>query len=86
MKIGTDRVVLDITRRGYKPTLDNKFPRQRIVVCNPTISAKAFQEIDFDVEGHLKVKGSHLQGTLGMQVLFLTLKYLNLGEFLTIRG
>ena len=64
VKIGTDRVTLDIIRRGYKPTWDKKFPRQRIVAHNPTILAKASQVFNIEVEGLAKNGIIHKVGHL----------------------
>ena len=53
-KIGTDWGHIDIIRRGYKATWIGKTYRQRVAACNPTISAKASNALNVEVQGLLK--------------------------------
>ena len=50
-KMGTDTGHIDILKRGYKPSWIGTAPRQRVAVSYPTISAKASNILNMEVQG-----------------------------------
>ena len=53
-KIGAHEKHIDIIRNGYKPTWIKRAPRQRITSGNPTISSKAAEVLEKEVQGLLE--------------------------------
>ena len=69
VKIGTNEVCLDIIRRGYKPTWDKISLWQGTAASNPTVSLKASQFLDKEVQGLLdKDTIGEVQPVLGQYV------------------
>ena len=65
-RIGTDYSHIDLLKRGYKLSRIGKAPKQRIAACNTTISAKASNILNTEVQELLR-KGAisevrHLHG------------------------